>query len=458
MHSVLSGRRRGSTDGRRLGFISTRLAGTDGVSLEARKWAQVLAASGHQCFYFAGECDQAAQFSHTVPEAAFSHPAVAALGALAFAPGRPALAQTDPDNPSGCDLAAAARGGRLRSSDMTRRLRALASHLKTRLDQFVRAYDLELLIVENALSIPMHVPLGLALTELIAETGLPTIAHHHDFYWERKRFQSGCIDDYLELAFPPRLPSIRHVVINSLAQQQLAWRKGLSSLLIPNVMDFDHPPPAGNGADLRQALGFAPNELFVLQPTRVVQRKGIEHALELVQRLGRPARLVISHAGSDEGEAYGRRVRDYAATLGVRVMFIDALIGAERGGARPFSLADCYAAADLVTYPSLEEGFGNAFLEAVYYRRPLVVNRYLVYAVDLQPKGFRVVEFEDFLTDHTLRQVEQVLACPALAQAHAEANYALGQRHYSCAVLERQLWRLLDDLLREPHLAGSVSW
>jgi hypothetical protein len=34
----------------------------------------------------------------------------------------------------------------------------------------------------------LNIPLGLALTELIAETDIPVIGHHHDFFWERKRF------------------------------------------------------------------------------------------------------------------------------------------------------------------------------------------------------------------------------------------------------------------------------
>ena len=36
------------------------------------------------------------------------------------------------------------------------------------------------ILPENVLTIPMHLPLGIALTELIAETQIPTIAHHHD--------------------------------------------------------------------------------------------------------------------------------------------------------------------------------------------------------------------------------------------------------------------------------------
>ncbi len=143
----------------------------------------------------------------------------------------------------------------------------------------------------------------MALVEIIAETCIPTIAHHHDFTWERKPLLVNSIWDYITMAVPPNLPSVQHVVINSSASHQLARRVGVSSIIIPNVMDFENPPPESDeySSDLREALGIEPDELFILQPTRVVQRKGIEHAIELVSRLGRKARLVISHASGDDG-------------------------------------------------------------------------------------------------------------------------------------------------------------
>ena len=70
------------------------------------------------------------------------------------------------------------------------------------------------------------------------------------------------------------------------------------------------PPPDDYSSDVRQALGIADDELLVLQPTRVVQRKGIEHAIELLSRLGRKAKLVISHASGDEGHDYEHRLRE----------------------------------------------------------------------------------------------------------------------------------------------------
>ncbi|MFN8402619.1 MAG: hypothetical protein U0V48_03570 [Anaerolineales bacterium] len=161
---------------------------------------------------------------------------------------------------------------------------------KDHLYEFARRFDLEILIVENALTIPLNLPLGLAITEFIAETGYPVIAHHHDFYWERQRFQVNCVGDYLAAAFPPTLPSIRHVVINSIQAQQIASRYGLAARVIPNVMDFDSPPPASDSYSetVRADFGIHDGEYFFLQPTRVIQRKGIEHAIELMRRLGRP--------------------------------------------------------------------------------------------------------------------------------------------------------------------------
>jgi mannosylglucosylglycerate synthase len=60
-------------------------------------------------------------------------------------------------------------------------------------------------------------------------------------------------------------------------------------------------------------LGLAPDQYLFLQPTRIIQRKGIEHAIELTRRLDLPAELVISHAAGDEGTEYERRVREFAA-------------------------------------------------------------------------------------------------------------------------------------------------
>ncbi len=415
---------------RRIGVVATRLCGTDGVSLETRKWVEVLERLGHTCFTLTGESDQPGDRVREVPEFHFRHAEVQAVYAVAFC-------------------------ARNRPPEITREIHRLAEHLKAEVRAFVRQNEIELLLVENALTIPLHLPLGVALTEFLAESGLPAIVHHHDFFWERTRFLVNCVWDVLNMAFPPHLPNLRHVVINSSASNQLSLRTGISAMIVPNVMDFDRPPapPDDYVRHLRQDLGVQPDERFLLQPTRVVQRKGIEHALELIERLDLPARLVVSHASGDEGHEYERRVRRLADLLRVPVSFVSDRIQERRGvlqdGRRVYALADVYPFADLVTYPSSIEGFGNAFLEAVYFRRPILVNNYSIFAIDIKPHGFRVIEFDGFITDDTVESVRQLLKSPTLAEEMTEVNFALAKRHYSYSMLERRLQTLLTECFGE---------
>jgi hypothetical protein len=118
-----------------------------------------LTSLGHDCFYFAGEVDFPSGRSYVVPEAHLAHPDVELLHDGSF-------------------------GRTVRSPEALQAVRRLKEHLKTHLHRFADGFDLNLVIAENAFAIPMNVPLGLALTEFVAEREIPPIAHHHDFAWE----------------------------------------------------------------------------------------------------------------------------------------------------------------------------------------------------------------------------------------------------------------------------------
>jgi glycosyltransferase involved in cell wall biosynthesis len=409
-----------------IGFVSFRFEGTDGVSLETAKWAQILEEMGHTCYYYSGLSDRPAARSMVVPEAHFRHPEIREMYYRFF---REVV----------------------RNADDTAWIHERRQFFRESMVQFIQEFNIDLLIPQNLLSFPLNIPLTLAMTELIAETEIPTVAHHHDFTWERKPLIVNSVGDYISMAFPPDLPSVQHVVINSEARHQLARRKGVSSTIVPNVMDFENPPSGADqyAADVRQTIGLSEDELFIIQPTRVVQRKGIEQAIELVSRLGRKARLVVTHASGDDGYEYPKRIRNYAQLLGVTLVFADDIFGENRGttddGRKIYSLWDAYPLADLVTYPSTIEGFGNAFLEALYFKRPIVVNNYTIYATDIRPKGFTVIEFDDYITDETVEMTRRILADKNLEIAMCQHNYELANRHFSYAILRNKLKILLDN-------------
>ena len=443
------------TPSRRIGFISTRFAGTDGVSLETAKWATVLERMGHECFYFCGQCDRPDEISYVVPEAFYRHPEINAINEESYQGTWGSLHEGRKRHPEIKELHQDFFSVYLRPSHVTQRIHELRFYIKEQLFKFAHKFKLEALIIENASTIPLNIPLGLAITEFVAETGFPVIAHHHDFHWERQRFMNNSVRDYIAMAFPPNLPSIRHVVINSIQEQQLASRTGIAAMVIPNVMDFDTPPPPLDDYALsaRADLGLTPEQKLILQPTRIIQRKGIEHAIELTRRLGMPAELVISHAAGDEGTDYEKRIHEFAELLGVQVNFESAIVGDERGvtpeGRKIYTLGDVYPQADLVTYPSAIEGFGNAFLEALYYKRPIVVNNYSIYEADIKPKGFKVVEFDGYISDRTLQEIRYVLNNPDVTAEEAEHNFELAKRYYSYTMLEKRLHLLLANCFGE---------
>ena len=409
-----------------VGFVATRLAGTDGVSLETSKWADLFEKKGMTCFYFAGECDRATERSYIAPEAHFKHPGIQEIHKNCF-------------------------GVLKRSDSVSQSIHEPRLRLKNHLYEFIRQFKIDLLVTENSLTIPLNIPLGIAITELISETGIATIAHHHDFFWERQTFMRNAVWEYLNMAFPPHLPQIQHVVINSSANNQLSLRTGISPTIIPNVMDFDNPPePIDDYAsDVRKALGVEDDQLFILQPTRVVKRKRIELAIELINRLGKKAKLVISHASGDEGYGYECRVREYADMLGVDTIFVSDIINEKRGftesGKKIYTLNDIYPHADLVTYPSDFEGFGNAFLEAIYFRKPIVVNTYSIYSMDIKPKGFSVIEINGYITDKSIRQVKKVLEDEKLRKKMVDYNYEIAKTFYSYSTLHKKLNNLLME-------------
>ncbi|MBW1849842.1 MAG: glycosyltransferase family 4 protein [Deltaproteobacteria bacterium] len=404
-----------------IGFVSTRFAGTDGVSLESSKWADVFNQNGHRCFWFGGKVDREERQSFIVPEAYFRHEKNQWINEQVL-------------------------GRKGRKPPATRAIHDLRSLLKTQLHAFIDHFNIDLLIAQNVLSIPMHIPLGLALTETIAETQIPTIAHHHDFYWERVRFSVNAINDYLRMAFPPNLPHIRHVVINSEAQEQLALRTGISSIIIPNVLDFDNPPDYDkNGTRVfRESIGLVPGDKMILQPTRIIQRKGIEHAIELVKELKDSRnKLVVSHEAGDEGFEYAEWLKAYADEHDVDLRLVETRIadpwnnnGNNNG---KYSLWDVYSFADFITFPSIYEGFGNAFLEAIYFKKPLLVNRYAIFVKDIEPRGFDLAVMDGYLSKKTVKTVVEVLESPERREQMVNLNYEIAARHYSYRVLRDQL-------------------
>jgi hypothetical protein len=413
----------------RIGFIGTHFTGQDGAERQTLIWAELLAAAGHECFYFAGRTDHGQERSVVVPEASGDHPDIAALHTEIF-------------------------DTRSRSSKTSGMVQAIRFHLKQHLYQFIKTFDINLLIVENALSLPLNLPLGLALSELVAETELPTIAHHHEFYWWHARYVNSAAGDYLRAAFPPALPSLYHVVLNGSAARQLALRVGSNAIIIPPALDFDHPPQATEEDEhlLRQAFGVDRERPVILQPSAALPGARSELGIEAAAGLN-PGSVYLVQTGSPlETAAHREHLVRQAVVNGMEIAFAADKFGSPSpqavGDEAQLNPAAAYRAARWVSYPVSTEYCDSAFLGAILHRRPLLMTQSSFTASDLSAQGMQVITIEETLNASSLDQARETLADQEASEQMADMNFVLGRRHYHIEALQPQLDMLLNRCIR----------
>lgn len=242
-------------------FVSFRLGGSDGVSVEARKWAGGLRSLGFTTRRVAGEILDAGEPGDTV---------VAGL-AIESADEPPASA----------------------------------------VEEAIEAADL--VVVDNLVSLPLNLPAARVVGKVLAGHDR-VVLRHHDLPWQR--------DEYADVdELPPRLPGAVHVVINELSRRQLAGR-GIDATLIRN--HFDLSPPQGDRAQTRSRLGLdagAP-DILVLHPVRAIPRKNVPAALALCEALARrlPDHRVHYWLPGPAEDGYGPTLESVLSGADVRVI------------------------------------------------------------------------------------------------------------------------------------------
>lgn len=256
--------------------------------------------------------------------------------------------------------------------------------------------DCDVVVVENLLSLPLNEPAWSVVSAVLA--GRPAVLHHHDLPWQRT---------WPDLV-PPDDPAWRHVTVNDLSARELAAR-GISAVTIRPVVDETEPPGRALPMDGPPVL---------LHPVRAIARKGIPEAIRLAESLG----LTYWLTGPAE-EGYD--VESVLAGASCPVVHRPA----------PGRMADAYATAAAVVFPSLWEGFGLPVLESALWRRPLAIRRYPV-AEELADFGF-----EWFPSDDPA-PLAAFLAAPD--ESLLDRNQAIVREHFS----EARLAADLEDLLR----------
>ena len=451
-----------------IAFIQHRLGRTDGVSLEVDKWRLVLEKLGHTVHYLAGNEDVPG--GHCIPE----------------------MYPLDPVTHKILQNATRELKDYENGEALLAEVRAHADRIKPKMRRFLEEQKIDLIFPNNLLSVGYNLPGMQALGEVIEETGIKAVCHNHDFWWEDSgEVYPTCpeVEAFYEKYAPPVLPNVRHCVINRIGQSELKQRKGADSRVVPNVFDFEQPSwePDAYNQDFREAIGLREDDIFFLQATRVLDRKGIELAIDVIAELQKPenrqklegqtlyngqvfgpeSRMVLVCAGYVEviglSGSYAANLQAKADELGVKIIWCADQVKhsrREKDGQKIYSLWDSYVQADFVTYPSYWEGWGNQLIEAVYAKLPVLLFEYPVYVSDLREADFRVVSLGTELGPRDARDLVTVapekvreaaagvipyLLDAGLRREAVEHNFEEARKRYSYQALEGIIREILEE-------------
>ena len=424
----------------RIGIIIGRIGDVDGVALETEKWIKVLHDMGHEIFILSGRYKKSIigeEKETLISGLSFFSPECEWEQNRAFF--------LPPDEPS----------------ELLSHLHRISEGLAIRMFKWIMQKDIDVLLVENASALPAHLTMGMAIQQVVQHTCIPTVCHDHDFAWERgDRYKTPFpeIEKIVKDTFPLRHRNSKHAVINTHAKKTFKEKFNINAIVVPNVMDFNKPYGEKDkyNTALPEAIGLKKDDIPLFQVTRIVKRKGIETALELIHRIDdKKVKLVVTGSAADDNrKGYYKELIDIInkSKLNGRIIFADHRILNDRGqslqGEKIFSLSDAYAHATAATYFSSYEGFGNAFVEAVLGKTPIFVNNYEpVYWPDIGSKGFEAVMIEDNeLTDKAITEIDKIIHDKKLQKEISEHNYHLGKLLFSYDVLRERLEILFEGI------------
>ncbi len=449
----------------KIGIVHYRVGRTDGVSFEVEKRKQVLEEMGHEVHLVAGHFSNGTDY--IIPELEVELPEVTEIKEHAWS-----SFNREPMDPD----------------DLMRRIDKVSAITKRQFMKYHYKKEFDLLLVHNIFSFSLHIAAAKAFAEIITEHRIPALATNHDYYWERGAYacpSNQRVQEFLDTYVPYESDLIKYISINSLAARELKRRRGIDSDVVGDFLDFSQSywiKDAYNSTWPRD-MDLSENDLVILQATRIVPRKGIEIACDLARRLqdnmpalaGRTlyngkkitphSRIVLVLAGYTEPYdlPYQRKLEQKIARLGITARFINNLVDAERhpGSRKIYSLWDCYAHADLVTYPSLIEGWGNQLIEAVFAKKPVALFEYPVFKSDIKKEGYfyislggeitgrdeeGLVKISDSALSRAANQVRSALL-DEYSNARLDHNFNVGRKYHDVSLLRDYLNKNINNML-----------
>ncbi len=439
-------------------FAHYRSGALDGVSLEIEKRAKVFKSLGGKVYYLSGFDPLHKRNIFLVPEIELSNNSTKILYSLLF------------------------KKSIFNESQAKEIFSFAKKEIFKKFDKAFKAISPDLVAVHNMFSHACNLAASEALLEVLDKYQPKTMVLNHDFWFEAKKYQNpqyNFVKDILKNLPPKRNYILKEQVINSFAQKELLKRRKIKAEKIGDFFDFSGEilKKAEQKKGLAKALGIKKDDFVILHATRIAKRKSIESAFVFARELKKQIKKALPFRFGkktitknskfyvlfpnfvEEGESnYQQELKDLAKKYNLDILWVGDMFDLQGKKANLYSFWSSYLVADIVTYTSFWEGFGNQFLEAVYFKKPLAIFEYPVFAKDIKKEGYKYISLGQKMAKRkdlnfipqkaaqkAAKQMIQWLKNPKI-KSDLLLNFNIAKKHHSLALLKKEFKQILKNI------------
>ncbi|MDR1980925.1 MAG: glycosyltransferase family 4 protein [Tannerellaceae bacterium] len=197
-------------------------------------------------------------------------------------------------------------------------------------------------------------------TPLLAMFGIPVVLTYHSPNYEHQKWGGMArailrLGERLSLAFSSRI-----IFVNQFQRNKYPEKIINKSIFLPNGVDREEPV---KNRDYIDSLGLTPQR-YILTIGRITQEKGHDYLIDAFNLLDRQDVKLVLAGGADYSQEYSVQIMNKAKQENI------VMTGYVHGD----KLSQLYSHAKLFVFPSYNEGFPIALLEAMNYRLPIIAS------------------------------------------------------------------------------------
>lgn len=447
----------------KIGICHYRVGQTDGVSLEIKKRKRVLEDMGYTVKLISGERQVGADY--IIPELEFDREEIVKIKLNAFSKRKDYTSE----------------------KDLIKDIYKVAKVIEKKFLEINKKENFDLLYLHNIFTHGRHIAAAKAFCDIQQRTDIKFISVNHDFYefyGDMYIPKLKAIKVYLKKFVPPSTSKIKHIVINSITKKHLFDKIGQKAMIFPDTFNFDQKSWVKDdyNSTLLSDLGIKDCDLVILQATRIVERKAIELTIDFttklqkkrkdlvgktlynMKKITKDSKIILLLAGYTEpaSKEYGRKLNRLCNKNKIKAIFAEDFIQDQRSkrkdGKKIYSLWDSYVYADLVSYPSTWEGWGNQFIEAVFAKKPIIIFEYPVFKADIKKEGYSVISLGDKIDnkckdglvkiheDHLEKVVDEIIKVltDSKTKEGLNKNFRIGDKYHGEKALKKLLQKSLN--------------